>query len=374
MTEDQSSRCAGGFLGFPQDDATVLCHTDLLRFSVCSNTDFLSAQAVLWAVSRPFIGKTRDNRDVGNHSTLLLDVDADCQQTPDVDRRYSLDPWPHKPGLHYQVVLSESSTTGLRDDSAGHGCIRYLDTPDGQTVRVDTYLIPLSEIGSAVGDCIRMCYWASSPSPPLTVDSVGHAPPESVYYAHSIPLAAYHQLELASGACIDMEALPDDRGTAPEPVATAQPMPTVGQSAPPFCADDWLNVDGELSLEALHGQVVLLDFWATWCGACLVNITHLNQLHRRFRDSGLRIVSLAPELSDYLQTYVDKHEIAYPVGANSPTFAQYGIQAIPYTFLIDRQGRIAWHGSPDPAELEGQIALVLAADSDSGHQSDEDNT
>ena len=61
-----------GVCGFPQDQASVLCDNDSLRLSVWNNREYLFVQAILWKVSEHNLGKTEDNRDIGNKSKLEI--------------------------------------------------------------------------------------------------------------------------------------------------------------------------------------------------------------------------------------------------------------------------------------------------------------
>ena len=107
--------------------------------------------------------------------------------------------------------LSENTTTGLEKDSKGRGGIRYVEIRDRQPVRVDSYLIPLSEIAKSPKDRVGLCYWSFSPNPVQTVNSVGYEPEEETYSPSSIPLTYYHNYRLISGHAIDPHDIPDDR-------------------------------------------------------------------------------------------------------------------------------------------------------------------
>ena len=86
--------------GFPQDQASVLCDNDSLRLSVWNNSEYLFVQAILWKVSEHTLGKTEDNRDIGDKSNLVI-ATTNGKRSFGLDRRYSLNPWPHLPGLYY---------------------------------------------------------------------------------------------------------------------------------------------------------------------------------------------------------------------------------------------------------------------------------
>jgi len=104
-------------------------------------------------------------------------------------------------------------------------------------------------------------------------------------------------------------------------------------------------VDGTaVDLAKLRGKVVLLDFWATWCGPCRVEIPDFVKLQSKYKDKGLEIVGLSLDADGEkaVKPFVDKHDINYTMLlANDETAKSYGgILGIPTTFVIDRQGRI----------------------------------
>lgn len=105
-----------GVCGFPQDQASILCDNDFLRLSVWNNREYLFVQAILWKVSEHTLGKTEDNRDIGNKSKLEI-ASTNGKRSFELDRSYLLNPWPHLPGLYYHILLSENTTTGLEKDS-----------------------------------------------------------------------------------------------------------------------------------------------------------------------------------------------------------------------------------------------------------------
>jgi len=348
-----------GAFGFPQKEATVLCDQPGLRFSVWNNDQYLFAQAVLWTNDDASLGKTEDNRKVGDWSVLLLRINADAQIVPKVDRDYMLNPWPGMEGMHYQVVLSRASTTGIQSDTQGHGAIRYLKTADGKAVRIDTYLIPLAEISSHLGNKIRLAYWGSSPKASLTVNSAGFERPGKNYYARSIPAAQYNGYVLAKGAPIDPRQVPD--GTedvsllAPKNVAS----PKVGEVAPEITAGKWVNAQTPLTLAGLRGKVVLVEFWATWCGPCQLCIPHLNDLQYKYAAQNFQLVSLVLEGHQTMDPFLTKHLVKYPIGLESSSLDDYGIAWIPHAFVLDRQGKILWNGNSESPEMDIAIANAL---------------
>ncbi len=161
-----------GAFGFPQRDAKVLCDRPVLRFSVWNNDQYLFAQAVLWTDDDSSVGEDDRGYALGDYSHLMLDLDDDGKDTPDLDRVYSLNQRPYLPGLHYVIYKENGATTGDKSDSAGRGAIRYVQADVPNRVRVDTYLIPLKEISKRIGDRIGIAFYAWSFKPPLSVNSV----------------------------------------------------------------------------------------------------------------------------------------------------------------------------------------------------------
>lgn len=195
-------RTTGAF-GFPQADARVLCNRPALHFSVWSNNQYLFAQAVLWKDDDSSVGKDGDGNPLGDYSHLLLDLDDDGKETPNVDRVYRLNQRPYTPGLHHAICMGSGGTTGDRSDSAGRGAIRYVETSTRKRVRVDTYLIPLAEISKQVGDRIGLCYYAYSPKPHFVINSVA--------FDTWIPRNKFQEYVLTVGGSIDVAKVPEGR-------------------------------------------------------------------------------------------------------------------------------------------------------------------
>jgi thiol-disulfide isomerase/thioredoxin len=350
---------AQGAFEFPQSEAKVLCDTADLRFSVWNNDEYLFAQAVLWKDNDSSLGKAEDNREIGDWSQLLLDLDADGQPSPNVDRDYMLNPWPNLSGLRYQVCLGHGATSGIEDDSKGHGAIRYVDVGEGKQVRVDVYLIPLGELSRKIGNKIRLCYWGSSPTPALTVNSAGYESGGKRYYGFSIPMSRFHDYMLVKGRDIDTSKVPEGRNDISLSHAKKMPTPEIGQVAPEISAESWINLKTPTTLAKLRGKVVVLEFWATWCGPCVEGIPHLNELQRKYAGKNVQLLSLVEEGHATMDKLLKRKTVEYPIGLESGSLNAYGVNSIPHAFVVDRAGKIAWQGHPAGDEMERAVAVAL---------------
>jgi len=120
----------------------------------------------------------------------------------------------------------------------------------------------------------------------------------------------------------------------------------------------------ELSLEAFRGKVVLLNFWATWCGPCRAEIPELIALQNRYKDH-LLIIGLLVDDDDEKEIHkvVESEGINYPVALADPEtrLAYGGIAALPTVFVINTEGRVVQKhvGLFDPALYETEVRALL---------------
>jgi len=124
--------------------------------------------------------------------------------------------------------------------------------------------------------------------------------------------------------------------------------------APEIAADEWM--DGTpVKLAALRGQVVLLDFWATWCGPCRATLPRFEKFHQQFKDKDLVIIGLTnfegeingkqvtrEQELQYLRDFKKRFGVSYSfaISDSATNELNYSVSSIPTTFLIDRRGRV----------------------------------
>lgn len=127
-------------------------------------------------------------------------------------------------------------------------------------------------------------------------------------------------------------------------------------------------VDGRaVDMKALRGKVVLVDFWATWCGPCIAELPNVKAVYSKYHDKGFEIVGISLDRATDRQKLLDfvaKEEMPWPQHYDGKYWqneyaVKYGIRGIPAMFLIDQNGRIVTTSARGPA-LEAQVARLLA--------------
>ena len=155
------------------------------------------------------------------------------------------------------------------------------------------------------------------------------------------------------------------QGAREEPAVEAAPIEAraiVGAEAPDFTLKDAKG--RKIALHELRGKVVVLDFWATWCGPCRALMPHLQEMYRDMADKGLVVLGLdVGEDAATVTKFAKEQAYTFPLllDAEPAVSAQYFVEAYPTTFVIDRAGRIALRDLGGRSAAEDVTAAVKAA-------------
>jgi thiol-disulfide isomerase/thioredoxin len=139
--------------------------------------------------------------------------------------------------------------------------------------------------------------------------------------------------------------------------------PAVGQPAPPLAFTQLIGAPEGTKTDwpALHGKVVVLEFWATWCAPCIAEIPHLNALAQSLAASNVQFIAIDDEDPAVVKEFLAKKPITGWVGlvdSKSKLFEDYSAQLRPATIVVDTEGRIATRISVDLLNKDQLVALA----------------
>jgi thiol-disulfide isomerase/thioredoxin len=141
----------------------------------------------------------------------------------------------------------------------------------------------------------------------------------------------------------------------------AQPELARARTVPPFVVT---TLDGRrISLDELQGKVVLIDFWATWCGPCRAALPHMKEIVKKFQGQPLVVISISVDNDPgKWKEFVAKNEMTWPQyfdgGFEGSVARAFDVHAIPHTFTVDADGVLQDENVGDAA-LEGKLKKLV---------------
>ncbi len=204
-----------------------------------------------------------------------------------------------------------------------------------------------------------------------------------VYLFTTLAEIAVQKRDLAAARTVLQDGLKEFSGgrEAKSLQSALKQLDFIGKPAPAIAAEKWLN-SAPLALDKLKGKVVVIDFWAPWCGPCRQVIPTLVKDYNELKDKGLVVIGFtklygrysddvqnkgavgAEEEKALIQGFVERWHMSYPVAIadRGDNFEDYGIAGIPTMIFIDKAGNVydIKVGSGNEAAITAKIQKLLA--------------
>jgi len=127
-----------------------------------------------------------------------------------------------------------------------------------------------------------------------------------------------------------------------DPASSTVKLEASRKAAPDFTLND--ATGRRVQLAGLRGKVVLLNFWATWCHGCKVEMSWFMDFEKKYKNRGFEVIGISTDDDGWksVTPYVEQKKVNYAIMlANDEVKKAYGLGALPLTFLIDRDGKVA---------------------------------
>jgi peroxiredoxin len=170
--------------------------------------------------------------------------------------------------------------------------------------------------------------------------------------------------------CVALLFPPDSAAGTATPTDPMQALglaaPSEAVAAPEFTLSDLAGK--KVQLKAFRGRLVFLNFFATWCDPCREEMPGMERLFRTHQDDGFVVVAVnLQETAKTVRPFVEKLKLSFPIALDTEgaVTREYGVRALPVSFLIGRDGKIRWRaiGGRDweSAEARKLFAQLVAA-------------
>lgn len=129
----------------------------------------------------------------------------------------------------------------------------------------------------------------------------------------------------------------------------------VGTKAPELKLEGIYNRENSKipTLETLHGKIVILDFWATWCSPCVAAFPENNELSNKYKDKNVQFIAITDDPKEKLENFLGKMKVDFWVGRDDDNkdFKNYNVNGRPQMYIINKEGTIVYQGNKVTAEM-----------------------
>jgi thiol-disulfide isomerase/thioredoxin len=217
-------------------------------------------------------------------------------------------------GAPLGAAADASSGTAV---AAGYMGVQLTAVRDGLRVSAVVPNSPAAAAGMQTGDVIVRARGMPPGSVDAFISSVRAAGPGSRY-----------PVQIQRGA--QRLSLDVQLGVAPQGLAVGSPAPVL--------AAQLVMGPGPADLGQLRGRVVVLDFWASWCGPCRAVMPALNRLHQRYAAQGLAVVGVTDEGASVARRVGAQMALSYTLATDATAATRYGVNSLPTLVVVDRRG------------------------------------
>ena len=135
----------------------------------------------------------------------------------------------------------------------------------------------------------------------------------------------------------------------------------VGRKVPRIQVRQWITPNPPTRAN-LEGRVYVIEFWATWCPACVQSVPNIIELADKYRDKGVLFIGLSEDRSvEEVRKFLRRKRINYHIGMDDGISKKFSFKGIPMVFVISHTGRVVWQGRPMDQAFEAAIVNAIEA-------------